>query len=204
MSTVAEVSTNGIASFFDPSQEQSRVRLSQGVYPAHIVKCVVKECPVKNKYKARIFNFTVKIDKDVANNTYKIEGIDGNLESVEGSNYIDREVRSQGIFYFLTPDVGDSFEAHAGGNRKYMETAEALGINCPEVEVEIDGKQRRVTSLPNLTKADFLGKPVLATLGLGKPWKGSDGVERQSFEVKSIDKWEKGEKIDVELEDLPF
>ena len=202
MSTVAEVSTNGIASFFDPSQEQSRVRLSQGVYPAHIIKCVVKECPVQNKYKARIFNFTVKVDKEVANNTYKIEGIDGNLESVEGSNYTGREVRSQGIFYFLTPDVGDSFEAHAGGNRKYMETAEALGINCPEVEVEIDGDKRMVKQFPELTESEIKGKPIMGFIDIEEYVK--DGETRISYKVKDFTDWADGKVKDFAMDDLPF
>ena len=122
----------------------------------------------------------------------------------DGNNYIGREVRSSGIFFFIAPDVGDDFEANPGGNRKYMDTVMALGVNCPDVEVDIDGEKKMVKSLPHLDTNDFLGVPVLATIGLGKPWKGTDGVERKSFEVKTIDKWEEGEKVDVELEDLPF
>jgi len=58
--------------------------------------------------------------------------------------------------------------------------------------------------IPRLEHSDFLGKPVLANVGLGKPWKGSDGVERQSHEVKSINLWKEGTAIDVEVEELPF
>jgi len=61
-----------------------------------------------------------------------------------------------------------------------------------------------VKTLPDLHESAFLGVPVLANVGLGKPWKGSDGVERQSFEVKSINKWDEGSKIDVEAAELPF
>ena len=85
-----------------------------------------------------------------------------------------------------------------------MDTVLALGVDCPEIEVDVGGEKKMVKSLPHLDTSDFLGIPVLATVGLGKPWKGTDGVDRQSFEVKSIDEWKQGVKLDVELEELPF
>ena len=205
MSSINEVASSaGVVNYFDPSKEQSKTRLAAGVYPAHIIKCDKATRSVRNKYKADIYNFRIKIDKSVAGRTYQIEDIDGKMKQVDGNNYIGREVRSSGIFFFISPDVGDDFEANPGGNRKYMDTVMALGVNCPDVEVDIDGEKKMVKSLPHLDTNDFLGVPVLATIGLGKPWKGTDGVERKSFEVKTIDKWEEGEKVDVELEDLPF
>ena len=50
----------------------------------------------------------------------------------------------------------------------------------------------------------MIGKPIIATLNFGKPWKGDDGVERKTIEVKHAVLWEGGEVIDVELDDLPF
>ena len=188
--------------YFDPSQEKTNTRLAQGVYPAHIIKCDSVERPIKGKYKARIYNFRIKIANEVATRHYQIEDISGIMTDVNSSDYIGREVRSAGIFFFLTPDIGDDFEANSGGNRKFMDTVEALGVTCPEIEVEINGEKRMVKSLPNLEHSDFLGKPVLANVGLGKPWKGTDGVERQSHEVKSINLWEEGTY--VETEKLPF
>ena len=204
MSTVTEVATNGMVNYFDPALEQSVVRLASGIYPAHIIKCDKVNRPVKGKYQADIYNFKIKVHESVASKTYQIEDIDGALKDMEGRNYVGREVRSTGIFFFLTPEVGDDFEAHPGGNRKYMETVEALGVSCPEIELDVEGSKKMVKSLPHLDTSDFLGIPVHATVGLGKPWKGSDGIERTSFEVKSIDKWEEGVKLDVELEELPF
>ena len=190
--------------YFDPSQEQSTTRLAQGIYPAHIIKCVTMVKPVKGKYKARIFNYRIKVHKSVATRHYQIEDIDGAMKDVDASGYIGREIRSQGVFFFLTPDVGDDFEANTGGNRKFMETAEALGVECPEIEIDVDGEKRMVKTLPDLHESAFLGMPVLANVGLGRPWKGTDGIERQSFEVKSINKWDEGTKIDVEASELPF
>ena len=205
MSSMSEVAgSTSVQHYFDASQEQSKVRLAQGVYPAHIVKCDSTVRSVMNKYKARIFNFRIKVHDSVSKMNYKIEDIDGSFKDVEGSNYIGREIRSQGVFFFLTPDVGDDFKANPGGNRKFMETLEAIGVECPEIEIDVDGEKRRVKTLPDIDESAFLGAPVLANVDLGKPWKGSDGVERQSFEVKSVDKWEQGAKIDVETAELPF
>ena len=205
MSTMNDVvGSNGMVNYFDPSLEQSNAKLAPGIYPANIVKCDKLTRPVKGKYKADIYNFKIKVHESVAKKTYQVEDIAGNLKDIDGNNYVGREIRSQGIFFFLTPDAGDDFEAHPGGNRKYMETVIALGVDCPEVEVDVGGSKKKVKSLPHLDTSDFLGRAVLATVGLGKPWKGTDGMERQSFEVKSIDQWKEGAKIDVELEELPF
>tara|TARA_Y100000593_G_scaffold34762_3_gene68259 strand:- start:463 stop:1080 length:618 start_codon:yes stop_codon:yes gene_type:complete len=205
MSNMTEVvGKSSVNHYFDPSQEQSKIRLAQGVYPANIIKCESTVRSVKGKYKARIFNYRIKVHESVRTRVYQIEDIDGSMKDVDSSGYIGREIRSQGVFFFLTPDVGDDFEANPGGNRKFMETVEALGIKCPEVEIDVNGEKRTVKTLPDLDESAFLGVPVLANVGLGKPWKGSDGVERQSFEVKSIDLWEQGVKVDVEAAELPF
>ena len=204
MSSMSEVASSSVVNYFDPSLEQSKARLVAGVYPAHIVKCDKVNRPVKGKYKADIYNFRIKVHESVSERTYPVEEIDGSIKHIDGNNYAGREVRSIGIFFFITPEVGDDFEANPGGNRKYMEVVMSLGIKCPEIEVDVDGEKKKVKSLPHLETNAFLGVPVLATIGLCKPWKGTDGIERQSFEVKSIDKWEGGEKVDVELEELPF
>ena len=204
MSSMSEVAKPGVNHYYDPSQEKSNTRLATGVYPAHIIKCDSTVRTVKNKYKARIFNFRVKVHNSVASWTYQIEDITGKIVDANASDYIGREIRSQGVFFFLTPDVGDDFEANPGGNRKFMETLEAIGVECPEMEIDVDGEKRKVKTLPDVDESAFLGAPVFANVDLGRPWKGSDGVERQSFEVKSIDKWEQGAKIDVEAADLPF
>ena len=205
MSTMTEVATGGgMVNYFDPSLEQSTTRLALDIYPAHVIKCVKVTRPVRTKHKADIYNFHVKVHDSVAKKSYQIEDINGIMTQVDGNNYVGREVRSTGIFFFLSPDVGDDFEAHPGGNRKYMETVIALGIDCPETEIDVGGEKKLVKSLPHLNPSEFLGRPVLATVGLGKAWKGTDGIERQAHEVKSIEKWEDGAKIDVESEALPF
>jgi len=203
MSTMTDTMEVAAAvNYFDPSQEKANTRLAQGVYPAHIIKCDSVVRPIKGMFKARIYNFRVEVANEVTERHYQIEDISGVMKDVNSSDYIGREVRSVGIFFFLTPEIGDDFKANSGGNRKFMDTVEALGVDCPEIEVEIDGEKRMVKSLPSLEHSDFLGKPVLANIGLGKPWKASDGIERQAHEVKSINLWEEGSH--VETEKLPF
>jgi len=205
MSTAEDVVKHNAVNFFDPSQEQSKVRLAVGTYPAHIIKCEIREVDVKGKYRAKVYNYRVKVHKSVSDvNSFAIEDIDGSMKPVEGNNYVGREIRSAGIFFFLTPDIGDSFKANPGGNRGYMNAVTALGIECPEIEVEVDGDKRMVKSLPDLRESDFIGKPVLANVNMGKPWKGNDGVERQTPEVKTIDLWKDGVQVDMEVDDLPF
>tara|TARA_B100001250_G_scaffold387403_1_gene384761 strand:+ start:8102 stop:8719 length:618 start_codon:yes stop_codon:yes gene_type:complete len=205
MSNVSDVmeTTNNL-NYFDPSQEKTNTKLAQGVYPANIIKCTSVDRKVMNKYKARIYNFVVKVHDSVSDRHYQIEDIDGTMKDVSASDYIGREIRSAGVFFFLSPEAGDDFEANPGNNRKYMETVEALGVDCPEISINVGSEAKMVKSLPDLTTSDFLGKPVLANVGLGKPWKGSDGVERQSYEVKSINAWNEGTAIDVEADELPF
>ena len=205
MSTMTEVAgSQSVSNYFDPSQEKSRSKLARGVYPAHIIKCDKPKTVEFKGYKALIYNYVIKVDNAVTRHNFQVEDIDGVLKDVNSADYIGREIKSKGVFFFLNPEVGDSFKANPGGNRGFMEAVEAIGVDCPEMEIEVDGEKRMVKTLPNLSPSDFVGAPVLATVDLGKPWKGTDGVERQSFEVKKINKWEEGTKIDVELEDLPF
>lgn len=208
MSTMTEVAeaTTTTVNYYDPSEDKRPTRLASGVYPAHIIECESKtlEKKVKGKYKAMVFNYKIEVHSEASSRTYQIEDIDGSMKDVSGSDYIGRKIKSGGIFFFLTPDVGDDFKANPGGNKKYMDTALALGVDCPEIEVEVDGEKRMVKTLPNLTKSDFLGKPVLANVDRGKSYVNKAGTEVFPFEVKSIDKWETGEVRDVELEELPF
>ena len=204
MSTMTEVAgTTTTNHYFDPSQEQSTTKLAQGVYPANIIKCVTIVKPIKGKYKARIFNYRVKVHQSVATRHYQVEDIDGAMKDVDASGYIGREIRSSGVFFFLTPEAGDDFEANPGGNDKYLRFCESIGIDCPEIEVEIDGEKRMVKTLPELEPSDIIGKPLMSYIDLS-PWKDKEGNQRSSMNVKNFDKWSDGSTRDIGLEDLPF
>jgi len=208
MSTMTEVAnaTTAKVNFYDPSQDKKTTRLASGVYPCHVIECESKtiEKKIKGKYKAMVFNYKVEVHESVSGKVYHIQDIDGSMKEVPGSDYIGRVIKSAGIFFFLTPDVGDDFEANSGGNKRYMDTAIALGVDCPEIEIVVDGKRRMVKTLPNLTKANFIGKPVMASVDMGRSYTDKNGIERFPFEVKSIEQWNEGETRDVEVEVLPF
>ena len=200
MSTIDEV-----INYYDPSDEGKSKRMVPGIYPCHIIKCDVKEnIAVRNKYRAKIFNYRVKIHEEAKNHKYEITNIAGAKEQVTGEGYIGYEVRSAGVFNFIAPGPEDSFEPNPSGNKRYLDFVNGLGIECPEKEIEINGEKKVVKVLPNVEEADCLGSPVMAVINYGKPWKDKDGNQRTSLEVKSITQWKEGSTIDVELEDLPF
>lgn len=201
MSTMSET-----MSYFDPSEVKENVRLMPGKYLGHISKATIKtDVKVRGKYMSNIYNFYLKVDgKANAENTYNVEDINGNMVEHSGDVYDGKEVRSNGVFHFISPTEFDEFSANPGGNKKYFDLVQGVDAVCTESKVEVDGKEKTIYELPNLAVSDMVGKPVIATLNFGKPWKGTDGVERKSMEVKHIVKWEGGKVIDVEAEDLPF
>jgi hypothetical protein len=200
MSTMSEA-----MSYFDPSEVKENVRLVPGKYLGHISKATIKnDVKVRGKYMSNIYNYYFKVSSDNAENTYQVEDISGATKEYKGDVYEGKEVRSNGVFHFIAPTEFDEFEANPGGNKKYFDFVQGLDVPCKETEVEVDGKSKTIYELPNLAVSDIVGKPVIATLNFGKPWKGDDGVERKSLEVKHIIKWEGGTIVDAEVEDLPF
>ena len=84
-----------------------------------------------------------------------------------------------------------------------MYFCQALGLDLPKVDMEVDGNKTEVFKLPELSKDDLLGKPLMACIGNSKPWVGRDGLNRTSFEAKAFKVWENA-KTKTILEDLPF
>ena len=200
MATVSET-----RSYFDPSEVKENVRLVPGKYLGHISKATIKnDVKVRGSYMSNIYNYYLKIHKANAENVYMVDDINGEPKEHKGDVYEGKEVRSNGIFHFIAPTEFDEFKANPGGNKKYYELVKALDVPCNESEVEIEGKKKTIYELPSLDGSDMIGKPIIATLNFGKPWKGDDGVERKTIEVKHAVLWEGGEVIDVELDDLPF
>lgn len=194
---------------YDESEDTTpkSVTMGPGLYPAHITKVEIVERDVLRKFKAKIYNLTVVIADDAKNRKYKAKS-DGVDCEVDGSSFVGKEIRSQGVFKFLAPTSSDSFQANPGGNKKYMSMVEALGIKAESIEVEINGEKRNVKKLPDINEEDLLGKPMIAGVGFSKPWKGKDGKERQTLEVKSIRPWAEGTEIDLvptnDDDDIPF
>ena len=175
--------------YYDPSQNKNVNLVAKQLYPSHITECKIAEVSVRKKYKAKVFNFYVEIADAVKELTFTTDK--GN------------QVKGGGVFFFLNPSDGDDFEANPGGNDKYLHFCESIGIECPEVEVEIDGEKRMVKTLPELQESDIIGKPMMSYIDVA-PWKDKDGNQKFSMNVKNFDKWTDGETRDLEMEDLPF
>ena len=103
---------------------------------------------------------------------------------------------------FLTPKPGDDFEANNGANERYLRFCETIWVNCPEVEVDVDGEKRMVKQFPELTDSEFIGKPILGFIDTEEYV--IDGETRTSYKVKDFTDWKDGKVKDFELADLPF
>ena len=181
--------------YYDPSQNKNVNLVAKQLYPSHITECKVAEVSVKKKYKAKVFNFFVEIADAVKDLTFTTT----NGKEVKGTSFAGRRVKGGGVFFFLNPVDG----ANPGGNDKYLHFCESIGIECPEVEVEVDGEKRMVKTLPELQSEDIIGKPLMSYIDIA-PWKDKDGNQRHSMNVKNFDKWTDGETRDIGIEDLPF
>jgi hypothetical protein len=200
-------STGGIT-YYDEAQDTPQVGMVEGSYPCNItqVKSVIRT--VKKIHQALIYNVKVKISGECdAHNTFQAVDYDGNKVEVNGSQFAGREINASGIFKFLHPAQDDEFEPNPGGNKGYANFCSVIGKEPKVKEIEHNGEMISVKELPDITEADIIGKPVMAVIGRGKPWKSDrDGKVRTSLEVKWFRNWADGESIDVDADDddLPF
>ena len=77
-----------------------------------------------------------------------------------------------------------------------------MRVECPEVEVEIDGEKRMVKQFPELTDSDLSGKPIMGFIDIEEYVK--DGETRTSYKVKDFTSWSDGKVKDFAVDDLPF
>jgi hypothetical protein len=199
--------TGGIT-YYDEAQDTPKVGMVEGSYPCHItqVKAVVRT--VKKVHQALIYNVKVKIAGPCdAHNTFQAIDYDSNKVEVNGSQFEGREINASGIFKFLHPGKDDEFEPNPGGNKGYANFCAVIGKEPQVKEIEHNGEMISVKELPDIAETDIIGKPVMAVIGRGKPWKSDrDGKVRTSLEVKWFRNWADGEAIDVDIDDddLPF
>ena len=200
---------SGGVTYYDPAQDKPSVAMPEGSYPCHIIKVDTAVRDVKKVHKALIYNVRVKIaEPNEAHTTFDAVDYDGNKAQVNGGDFAGRELRSNGIFKFLHPTDEDEFEANPGGNKSYANFCTVVGKEPQVKEVELNGEMVSVKELPDLMEEDILGKPVVAVIGRGKPWKSDrDGKVRTSLEVKWFRTWSDGDALDMdslEDDDLPF
>ena len=210
LNSILENDTGGIT-YYDGAADVPRVPMPEGVYPAHITEVRTATRTVKSQYKALIYNVKVTIDKDAKSRSYEGTNAEGNAVTVTGEQYIGNEYSSKGVFKFLHPNGDAEFEANPGGNKGYFAFCKAVGKEPKDTEVEIDGEKITVKELPDLTEDDIMGKPVLVTMGKGKPWVSDrDGKTRVPIVAKWFNFWSEGTTLTEDelnakaLEDLPF
>ena len=156
---------------------------------------------MKKKYKAKVYNITLEIADSIKNESFDTK--DG---TVLGTSFVGRNLYSTGIFFFLTPSNGDTFEANPGGNERYLKFCEALGVESPiiNMDVEVDGKveKREVKALPVLEESDLIGKSILAFVDYAK-YTDKEGNKRQSLKAKLFESCDLDAR-DFEVDELPF
>ena len=199
MASVNDVlSSNQSVSYYDPMENINVPTIANEKYRAFIIECKSQEVTVRKKYKAKVFNYKLEVAEENSDLTYtSSEG-----KEVNGGVFTGKTFKGAGIFHFLTPSDGDDFEANPGGNERYMEFCEALGIECPEIEIEVEGKKRMVKTLPELSTDDLLGKPILAKL-VENSFVNKENKKVNYFQAKSVERWDV-EPRDLADEDLPF
>ena len=171
--------------------------LQAGEYFGHISSVELNDVEFKG-FKATVYNCIVRLAQENESLEFKY-----NDETYSGSEYVGREIRSLGVFKFLTPSEHDSFKANPSGNDRYLMFCQTLGAEVKKVKREIDGKEVTLDSMPNLSDSDIVGRPVKAVVGKGKPFETKKGKTVYPWEVKFVKQWAEGEIKDF-TEEIPF
>ena len=221
MSTTEEV-LNEVSTFFEDTTktthtngEVKRTGLVEGEYLGHIVNARSIVRPVKDwetkeegKYQARIYNFDVIVADENRGMTYQYEDITGKHIEISGEQFVDKKLMAKGVFKFLDPQEGDTFEGNSTENHKYSLFCETLGVHAEEETRTIDGKETTVKLLPLLTEEQMLGRPVTAILRKVKDkWVNNKGeTMHYSWRVSYVKPWTEGsvKTMEVNKDDLPF
>ena len=192
--------------YFDASLSADK-KLVEGIYPSHVIEANIKEdIVIRGKNLATIYNLKVKVADEARKHTFTSE----TGEAFSGEGYVGRDIYAQGVFFFTYPakPQHSHLSANPGGNEKYFEFCQMLGVECPEEEIEVaDGEEvvkKMVPVLKALTEDDILGKPLLCWVG-AVSWKDKDtGGTKSTMKVKDYQPWRDGKTLDVEVDDLPF
>jgi len=218
MSTTQEV-LNEVSTFIEDTTNttnhtSARTGLVEGSYLGHIanVRSIIR--PVKDRetkkerYKARIYNFDVIVADENSRMKYQYEDITGKHIEITGEQFVGKKLIARGVFKFLDPQDGDTFEANPGDNRTYSIFCDTLGLHAEEELRTIDGKETTVKLLPVLTEDYMLGRPVTATLKKVKDsWTNKNGEPMHySWRVTYVNPWKDGvlKTMTVNKDDLPF
>ena len=184
--------------YYDPKENNRVSLIPKQLYPVHAKKVIIKrDITVRGKYRANIYNVVYEIAKECSKTVFTTE-----TGEIQGSAFVGKELYSTGVFLFQNPGDGDNFEANNGSNDKYLRFCECLKVECPEIEVDVDGEKRMVKQFPELTESDIIGKPLLGYVDTQEYVK--DGETKTYYKVKDFSEWKDGKFKDFELAELPF
>ena len=210
MSTITETLKHEEALFI-PSDDTTRTHTPkvEGDYLGHITdtKTLVREFKTNDgrNVKARIFNYKVEVAHENATREYTFTDRNGTEQTTNGEPYVGWTVSARGIFRFLEPVDGDTFESNSENNVAYLRFCQALGLTIETTRREVNGKTLDVQVLPTLTESDINGRPVVAVVGRDKDWINDDGETMPSFRVKFVKLWKEGKLLaTTTTNDLPF
>ena len=181
--------------YYDPKENDRVSLIPKQLYPMHVKDVTTRVVDVKGKYKAKVYNIIYEIAKECSQRTFMSE-----TGEVKGSSFVGKTIYGAGIFMFLNPQAGDTFEANNGANERYLRFCETIKVDCPEVEVDVDGEKRMVKQFPELKESEVEGSPIMGYVDIQEYVQ--DGKTKISYKVKDFSEWVEGKKKD--LADLPF
>ena len=199
MTSVNEInmeSKNNI-NFYDPKENKNVSLIPKQLYPMHCKEVKISVVDVKKKYKAKVYNIIYEIADECAKHTFLADD-----KEINGRPFVGKTIYATGIFMFLNPKPGDTFEANNGANERYLRFCETIKVECPEFEAEVDGEKRMVKGFPELTENEIIGSPIMGYIDIQEYKK--DGETKKSYKVKDFSEWQDGKKKDFEMSDLPF
>ena len=209
MSTMTE--TLHEEALFIPSDDTTRTHTPkvEGDYLGHITdtRTLVREFKTKEgrNVKARIFNYKVHVAQENSAREYTYTDRNGTEHKTSGEPYVGWTVSARGVFRFLEPEEGDTFESNSENNVAYLRFCQALGLTIETTKREVNGKTIDVQVLPTLTESDINGLPVIAVVGRDKDWINDDGETMPSFRAKFVKLWKDGKRLaQSTTNDLPF
>ena len=200
MGSVKETMLNGDAGYYDPKEDiKPENFVLKQLYPGHIIEVESRDIDVKQgKHRGTVYNMTIEIAKECAEQTYN-----NGEKDISGNSYVGRKVKGRGVWRFHQPGEHDNFEANNGGNEGYLLFCEAIGFETEQTEIIVNDEPRVVNKFPILNKDDIIGKAVLAYIDSYR-WKNRDGESITSIQVKEFSRWAKSKNRDIALEEVPF
>ena len=186
--------------YYDPKENDRVSLIPKQLYPVHAKKVDIRDVRVKGKYKATVYNVYYQIAEECSKHTFLTD-----KGEVTGAGFVGKEIRGTGVFMFLNPEPGDDFESNNGANESYLRFCENIGVECPEVEVELDGEKTKVKQFPVLDASDLIGKPIKAYI-VEESWRDKSGQSRTSVKAVGFEKWEAPLRDDLKdkHDDIPF